>query len=200
MNFLKLLTIGARKGRIGTIPDLVTAIGESAAYLSQGSSYSYIRARSGTMGPRLMQDAGFGAGMDRCKWEGFAAMAGDLILIIETELRPHGPVSGPALKHIYRQVLAAQKMPAHRAATGWEDRITHFDLRLDTHMAQPKRGIEALCEYGASEILAFAPVEDAIREADREMVVNNVKFRVIDQMAELRKRTDWPALAAALAG
>ena len=199
MNFLKLLTIGARKGRIATIPDLVIAIGEGAAFLSQGASYSYIRARSGTMGPRLMQDAGFGAGMERCKWEGFAAMAGDLILIVETELRAHGAVSGLALKRVYREVLEAQELPSHRAVSGWEDRIAHFDLRLDAHMAQPMRGIEELCEYGAGEILAFAPVEDAIREADREMVVNNVKFRVIDYVAELRKRTDWPALAAALA-
>ena len=200
MNFLKLLTIGARKGRIASIPDLIAAIGESAAYLSQGASYSYIRARSGTMGPRLMQDSGFGAGMDRCKWEGFAAMAGDLILIVETELRPYGPVSGPALKRIYREVLDAQVMPPHRATTGWEDRIAQFDQRLDAHMAQSRRGLEELCEFGAEEMLAFAPVEDAIREADREMVVNNVKFRVIDHIDGLRKRTDWPALAAALAG
>lgn len=200
MNFLKLLTIGARKGRIASIPDLIAAIGEGAAYLSQGASYSYIRARSGTMGPRLMQDAGFGAGMDRCKWEGFAAMASDLILIVETDLRPFGPVSGPALKRIYRDVLAAQAMPPHRATKGWEDRIAQFDLRLDTHMGQSRRGVEELCEFGASEMLAFAPVEDAIREADREMVVNNVKFRFIEHIDGLRKRTDWPALAAALAG
>lgn len=199
MNFLKLLTIGARKSRIATISDLVTAIGESAAYLSQGAGYSYIRARSGTMGPRLMQDAGFGAGMERCKWEGFAAMAGDLILIVETELRGYGPVSAPTLKRLYREVLETQPLPAHRAETGWADRIDHFDLRLDAHMGQAKRGLEELCEYGAGEMLAYAPVEDAIREADREMVINNVKFRVIDHVDALRKRADWPALAAALA-
>jgi len=198
MNFMKLLTIGARRGRIGTLPELASAIGEGAAFLAQGAGYSYIRARSGLMGPRLMQDAGFGASMDRCKWEGFSAIAGDLILIVETELRPHG--SGPAdyWRRLYRAVLAAQAMPAHRASTGWSDRIAGFDLAFDAHRALPPRGVEALCEHGAEVLLAFAPVEDVIRRLDREMVVNNVKFRMIEHVDALRRRADWQALAAAI--
>ncbi len=35
MNFLKLLTIGTRKGRVRTLPELATAIGEGAAFLVQ---------------------------------------------------------------------------------------------------------------------------------------------------------------------
>lgn len=198
MNFLKMLTIGARKGRVRTLPELATAIGEGAAFLAQGASYSYIRARSGTMGPRLMQDAGFGAGMERCKWEGFAAIAGDLILIVETELRPHGSGTAGVWRRLYREVLAAQEMPAHRADTGWTDRLAAFDLALDAHRALPGRGIEELCEHSAEVLLAFAPVEDAIRDLDREMVVNNVKFRFIDHIDALRRRADWPALAAAI--
>jgi hypothetical protein len=200
MNFLRLLTIGARKGRIRTLPELAGALGEGAAFLAQGASYSYIRARSGTMGPKLMQDAGFGAGMERCKWEGFSAIAGALILIVETELRPHnpkprGPETAGIWRCIYRQVLAAQEMPAHRAVTGWADRLAEFDLRLDAHLDLPARGVEDLCEYSAETLLAFAPVEEAIRKIDHEMVVNNVKFRFIEHVDALRRRADWPALA-----
>jgi hypothetical protein len=198
MNFLRLLTIGARKGRVRTLPELAVAIGEGAAFLAQGASYSYVRARSGTMGPRLMQDAGFGAGMERCKWEAFAAIAGDLILIVETELRPHG--SGPAdlWRGLYREVLAAQEMPAHRADTGWADRLAEFDRALDAHRALPVRGVEELCAHSAGVLLAFVPVEDAIRDLDREMVLNNVTFRFIGHVDALRRRADWPALASAL--
>ncbi|MFQ5566134.1 MAG: esterase [Paracoccaceae bacterium] len=198
MSFLRLLTIGARRGRVRTLSELAAAIGEGAAYLAQGASYSYIRARSGTMGPRLMQDAAFAAGMERCKWEGFAAIAGDLILIVETELRPHG--SGPAdvWRRLYRAVLEAQEMPAHRAGTGWADRLAEFDLALDRHRALPARGIEALCTRSAEVLLTFAPVERAIRDLDREMVVNNIRFRFIDHVDALRRRADWPALASAI--
>ncbi len=198
MNFLRLLTIGARKGRVRTLPELAAAIGEGAAYLAQGASYSYIRARSGTMGPRLMQDAGFGAGMERCKWEGFAAVAGDLILIVETGLRPDAAGTAAVWRRLYRAVLAAQEMPAHRADTGWTDRLAEFDLALETHRALPARGVEALCAHSAEVLLAFAPVEQAIRDLDREMVLNNVQFRFIDQVDALRRRIDWTALASAI--
>ena len=198
MNFLKLLTIGVRKGRVRTVSELVVAIGEGAAFLAQGSSYSYIRARSGTMGPRLMQDAEFGAGMERCKWEGFAAIAGALILIVETELRPHGSGAAIVWQRLYRDVLAAQEMPAHRAGTGWTDRLAEFEMRLEAHLALPARGVEEICEHSAEILLAFAPVEEMIRKVDREMVVNNVQFRFIEYVDALRRRTDWPALAAAI--
>lgn len=198
MNPFRALTIGSRRRRIATEADLAAAIGEGAAYLAQGASYSYIRARSGTMGPRLMQDAGFGSAMDRCKWEGFAAAAGDLVLIVERDLRPHGTAPAAVWRSIYRTVLAAEAAPPHRAAEGWSDRIAEFDRRLEAHLAGPPGGIEVVSSFSAGVIMDFAPVEDAIRDLDREMVVNNVKFRFIEHVGALRLRIDWPVLAAAL--
>jgi hypothetical protein len=95
-------------------------------------------------------------------------------------------------------VLASQATPLYRAGTGWSDRLAEFDLRLDAHRALPPRGIETLCEHGAEVLLAFAPVEETIRKFDREMVVNNVKFRFIEHVDALRRRADWRALAAAI--
>lgn len=198
MEFLRTLTLGARRGGIRTPDQLAAAIGEGAAYLAQGASYSYIRARSGTMGPRLMQDERFGQGMERCKWEGFAAAAGDLILIAEAELRPYLRAGAPVWQGLYRAVLAAQPEPGHREGRGWEDRIAEFEARLADHLSAPPRGIEAICRHSAGVILEFAPVEDAIRELDREMVTNNVAFRFIEHVSDMRRRADWAALAAAI--
>lgn len=198
MDFLRLLTIGARKGRLGSLAELTVAIGEGAAYLAQGASYSYIRARSGLMGPRLMQDAAFGAAMERCKWEAFAAIAGDLVLIMETELRPHVRAPAELWRRIYREALAMQGMPEHRAGTGWDDRIAEFELRLSTHLARPDRGIEALCAHSARVLMDNAPVTEDIRALDRPMVENNVKFRFIEHVGQLRQRADWSALAASI--
>jgi len=198
MNFLRLLTIGARKDPIRTLADLIAAVSGCAAFLAQGAGYSYIRARSGLMGPRLMQDAGFGANMERCKWEGFAAIAGDLVLIVETELRPFGAVPAAVWRHAYRAALALQEVPEYRAGTGWDDRIAEFDQHLEAHLAQPARGIEALCEHGAAVLIDCAPVTEEIRALDRSMVINNVKFRCIEQVQQLRQRADWPALMASV--
>ena len=198
MNFLRALTIGERRHRVATVADLEAAVGEGAAYLAQGASYSYIRARSGMVAPRLMEDPDFGAAMDRCKWEGFAAAAGDLVLIVETELRPRAAAPGPFWRGLYRAVLAAHPVPDHRAGTGWEDRLAAFDARLDAHLTAPARGIEAIADHSARVIMDHAPVDEIIRDVDREMVMNNVKFRFIDHVTDLRRRIDWPALAAAV--
>ena len=208
MNFLRVLTIGTRRRRIATVPDLAGAVTEGAAYLAQGASYSYIRARTAMMAPRLMDDPGFRAAMERCKWEGFAAAAGDLILIVEGDLRPHGAGAAPFWRRLYREVLAAEPVPEHRAGEGsngegsagegWADRIAEFDRRLEVRLVGPPAGVEAISEHSAGVIIDYAPVEDAIREVDREMVTNNVQFRFIEHVEALRRRADWPALAAAI--
>ncbi|MDX5362300.1 MAG: esterase, partial [Alphaproteobacteria bacterium] len=72
-------------------PSAVEAIRAGAAYLAQGASYSYLRARTLLAGPRLFQDADFGFALDVCKWEAFGVAAQDLILMIEAELRPSLP-------------------------------------------------------------------------------------------------------------
>jgi hypothetical protein len=193
MEFLKTLTLGMQRNRVSDRAGLVTEIGAGAAFLAQGSGFSYIRARSGTMGPRLMQDAGFGRGMERCKWEGFAAAAGDLILIVEGGLRPRAATGPGFWQALYRDVLAAHPVPEHRP--DWSDRIAGFEGRLAAHLAAPPRGIEDICHHSAEVILEFAPVEDRIRALDHEMVTNNVKFRFIEHVDGLRKRLDWAALA-----
>lgn len=195
MDFLKTLTIGVRRRRVDSHAALVVALAEGAAFLAQGASYSYIRARSGTMGPRLMQDAGFGAGMERCKWEAFAAMLGDLTLIVETEMRPHWRFGADVWLGLYRDALGVHPLPEHRSAAGWDDRIAEFEARLDMHLASPPREISEVCRFGARVLLDFAPVDDTIRALDREMVTNNVAFRFIDQVDALRRRADWAALA-----
>ena len=199
MHFLRALTIGTRRGRIATVDELAVALGEGAAYLAQGASYSYIRARSGMVASRLMENPDFAAAMQRCKWEGFAAAAGDLSLIAEGDMRPHGAAPAPFWRRLYRDILAAEPVPPHRA--GWDDRIAEFDARLESHLegpaGAPPPGVEDIAAFSAHVIMEHAPVDETIREFDREMVMNNVKFRFIDQVTELRRRTDWPAVAAA---
>ncbi len=198
MNIFRALTLGLGRRRVSAVSDLVAATGEGAAYLAQGSSYSYIRARSGTMGPRLMQDAGFGRGMERCKWEGFAAAAQDLLLIAEGDLRPHGPVPAAVWPRLYGAVIACHPLPEHRSGRGWDDRTAEFARRLAVRLAGPPAPVEDIAGFSANVIVDFAPVEDTIRELDRPMVTNNVKFRFIEHVGALRRRTDMAALAAGL--
>ncbi|WP_187971874.1 esterase [Aquibium microcysteis] len=183
-------------------PSFVEAIRAGAAFLAQGSSFSYLRARTLLAGPKLFADADFGFALQICKWEAFAVAVQDLILILEAEMRPALPAD-PALRAaglaaLYREVLASEEIPEHRKTKGWGDVVGAFDARLAVYMEKPPLKPDAISIATALTILDHAPIDDGVREADRMMVVNNVAFRFIDCQATLRKQLDLAAFAAQL--
>lgn len=200
---MRAILFGAPRETAADWDGVAEAIRSGAAFLAQGSIYSYLRARSGTQGPRLFQDAGFGAALDLCKWEGFAVAAQDLVLILEADLRgpggvPTAPLAGP-LGALYDAALSREPVPAHRAAEGWADLSAEFRARLGFALAGPPRRTDEIATATARRLLRHAPVEDAIRLSDAEMVTNNVAFRFIDYKRRLRREIDLPALAGILA-
>lgn len=181
---------------------VVEAIRAGAAFLAQGASYSYLRARSLLAGPKLFQDADFGFALQICKWEGFAVAAQDLILIIEAEVRPLLPEPAQEraaiFSRLYREVLASESLPEHRKDRGWEDVEAEFDARLAHLMDKAPLSPDAITTATALRLLQHAPITDDVRAADKMMVVNNVAFRFIDYQATLRKRIDLAAFARQL--
>ena len=182
----------------------VETIRAGAAFLAQGSSYSYLRARTLLAGPKLFQDEGFGFALQICKWEGFAVAAQDLILIMEAEMRENLPqdpvVRAGGLLHLYRDVLASEAIPDHRKDRGWDDAIAEFQARLPVFMERAPLKPDAICTATALRLLDHAPITDDVREADKIMVLNNVAFRFIDYQATLRKRLDLVGFARELSG
>ncbi|ALV29181.1 MAG: esterase [Polymorphum sp.] len=180
----------------------VEAIRAGAAFLAQGASYSYLRARSLLAGPKLFQDADFGFALQICKWEGFAVAAQDIILIIEAEVRPLLPAPpqerAAILSRLYREVLASEDLPEHRKDRSWGDVEAEFDARLAHLMDKTPLSPDAITTATALRLLQHAPITDDVRAADKMMVVNNVAFRFIDYQATLRKRIDLPAFARQL--
>lgn len=197
--------IGALRRKRKTITDLdelAEAIRAAAAYLAQGASYSYLRARSLMAGPRLFSDEGFGGALEICKWEAFGVACQDLILILEADIRANLPQDLEDRRRVfaalYSETLAREPVPAHR--TGWDDMIGDFDLRLVSALARPPMKPDLISIATAQRILDHAPIEESVRKADEMMVVNNVAFRFIDQQAKLRGELDIDAITSKLAG
>jgi hypothetical protein len=193
----------ARPRKASAWPQFAEAVRAGAAYLAQGSSYAYLRARAGTWAPKLFSEDAFSAELDRCKWEGFAVAAQDLVLVLETETRAHlgGDRTGlaAALEALYADALALEPLPPHRAASGWEDEKAAFGARAAAAVAAPPQSADAISGATAARLLREMPVEDVIRDLDRPMVTNNVAFRFIDYQRKMRREIDMAALAAALA-
>lgn len=192
-----------KKKTITSLDELAEAIRAAAAYLAQGASYSYLRARSLMAGPRLFSDEGFGGALDICKWEAFGVACQDLILILEADIRPGLPQDIGDRKRVfaalYRNALSRESVPEHRKASGWDDMIGTFDLRLGSALAGPPMKPDQISIATAQRILDHAPIDPGVRQADEMMVVNNVAFRFIDQQAKLRGELDIEAITAELA-
>ncbi len=192
--------LSARRG--GTWPHTIEVLRSGGAYLSQGASYSYLRARTLLAGPRLFSDEDFGFALTICKWEGFGVAVQDLILILESDLRADLPADVDArargLRQLYVDVLEAEDMPEHRQETGWADMIAEFESRMPAILFAPPRAPDRIATATAERLLAHAPIEDSVREADREMVTNNTAMRFIDFQSKMRQRIDYPAFAAEL--
>jgi hypothetical protein len=141
--------------------------------------------------------------MQVCKWEGFGVAAQDLILILEADLRPGLPADpaarAPVLAALYRDVLAAEPLPDHRRTNGWSDLEHEFAGRLPVFLSRPPLRPDAISIATALRLLAHAPIDDDVREADKMMVVNNVAFRFIDYQARLRREVDLAEFATVLA-
>jgi hypothetical protein len=188
--------------RGGTWAHTVEVLRSGGAFLSQGSSYSYLRARTLLAGPRLFSDEDFGFALTICKWEGFGVAVQDLILILESDLRPGLPVDVDArirgLRQLYVDVLDTEDMPEHRLETGWTDLIAEFETRMPSILFAPPRAPDQIATATAERLLAHAPIEDSVREADREMVTNNTAMRFIDFQSKMRQRIDYLAFAEEL--
>ena len=183
--------------------NVTVAISSGAAYLSQGSSYAYLRARSLLAGPRLFQDDDFAWALQICKWEGYAVAGQDIILMIEAQIRPQLPSDAQTRKKglmdLYLAVLDTEPVPEHRTEQGWQDVITRFDQRLDAFMVNKPMKPDEIATATAMCLLEHAPIEDSVRRADETMVVNNVAFRFIELQTKLRERFDFNELAKMLA-
>lgn len=188
--------------RSGEWSHAVEVLRSGGAFLSQGASYSYLRARTLLAGPRLFSDDDFGFALTICKWEGFGVAVQDLILILESDLRDSLPTDLESrirgLRRLYRDVLAAEPVPEHRALDGWSDLIAEFEVRMPQFLSTPPRPPDRIASATADRLLAHAPIEPDVREADREMVTNNTAMRFIDYQTRMRQRLDYPAFAAEL--
>jgi hypothetical protein len=203
LNRLGEIFLGAKRPRAENWEGLAEGLRAGAAFLSQGSVYSYLRARTLLAGPKLFDNDDFVFALDICKWEGFASAAQDLILILEGDLRSYDLGDKARLPDtlvaLYEATLALEPIPSHRAEEGWGDLVAAFRQRVEQAVDNPPRNADEICTGTARVLMKHAPVEDPIRELDLPMVQNNVAFRFVDYKRRMRRDFDFPAVAAAIA-
>jgi hypothetical protein len=174
------------------------ALAGEAAHVAQSSTYAYLRARTGFMGPRLFSEKPFLEALEVTRWEAFAAVLADLFVIAEGRLRAHAGSDAQRLATRLVSTFAAElglhPPPAHRE-TGWGGLAEALAARLAEAQKHLPRTSDDIAATAGAHIFEYLPLHPDMRRPDEDLVVNSVRFRTMAGWQKLAKRTDFAAVA-----
>jgi hypothetical protein len=177
---------------IATPDALRTFLEERAALIAQKCAIDYVRGKTGLASYALFTEKTFLDALEVCRWETFAVVLGDLLIVAEGHLRGH--VAGndrsrlsDALVGLHSAVLASLPMPAHRPS-GWGDVTASFTSRLRAaSLAEPRKAAD-IASYSARRLFETLPIHSSYRELDEEPVYGSVRFRMVAVSQEMQRR------------
>jgi hypothetical protein len=187
------------RSKICRVADLRDFIASQAAFVSQKATIEYCRARAGLNWDKLFAERAFQAALEISRWEAFAAVLADLLVVVEGRLRP-SLADRPALladwlAAIGRDILARHAAPAHLPG-GWSEAEAAIRRHLaDAQLGGPRPAGEIGRTAGA-RVYETLPIHASLRGHDRELVTNNIRFGLVRAAETMTDRLDLPALAA----
>jgi hypothetical protein len=181
-----------RPAPIATADALKTFVEERASLIAQKCATDYCRGKTGLASYALFTEKPFLDAFDVCRWETFAAVLGDLLILVEGTLRPHvaaeqRPRLCEAFIKVHSDVLTSTPVPAHRPE-GWSDAVASFNERFRTaSRAEPQQALD-VADHSAKRLFDTLPIHISMRELDEEPVYGSVRFRMIAVSQEMRRR------------
>jgi hypothetical protein len=183
---------------IATADALKTFLEQRAALIAQKCAIDYCRGKTGLASYALFTEQPFLKALDVCRWEAFASVLGDLIIVAEGILRTHAKSderSGmrEALAGLYSAVLISMSPPVHQVE-GWTGAIASFRQRLTTaSLGEPQRALD-VADHSAKRLFDTLPIHSSMRALDEEVVYGAVRFRMVAVSQEMQRRIAAPDL------
>jgi hypothetical protein len=196
----RIAALTQRRPPIRTADAFCAFLAGEAAHVAQSATYDYLRARAGRMAPQLFREKPFLDALEVTRWEAFAAVLADLMVIAQNELRAHvadGALLSERLEAMHRAILGDHPVPAHRA-DGWTGHETKLSERLAATRAAPAQRADRVAGSSGMAIFKHLPLHPDVRRLDEEMVVTNVRFRILRSWETFKERVDVAAVADSL--
>jgi hypothetical protein len=193
---LKGLANLLRRRRVATAEELREFLAAEAAYLSQKSTIDYCRARAGFGWQKLTSEATFLAALEACRWQAMAAVLSDMILVTEGFLRPHAGKDLPRLAEGLGAVfhLILEHAPAPESArAAWPSLIEETRARLARAQLGSVHNPGDIAKVSGARIFELLPIHPSVRQHDREVVVNNIRFGMVAFSETLARAVETPA-------
>lgn len=199
-DLLRLLTPRRRRARVAALDDLVEFLHQRSAYMAQSTLFGYLRTRMGVGFQQFFEDERFSAQIADARLEVFVACLGDLtifaVALAGAEGRLEAPACARAAERCFGMALdraldAGDRLKAAEASAAFSRRARSVDWAA-AHVG------EAAFITSPAALSGAAPVSERIRRADREIVMNSMRFHWREVRDELRRAMEPEALAAAL--
>ena len=187
---------------VATPAALKTFVEERAALIAQKCAVDYVRGKTGLASHALFTEKPFLDALDVCRWETYAVVLGDLLIVAEGHLRPHAAGAGrsrlcDALIGLHSAALASLPVPVHRAS-GWGDVAESFIPRLRAASLAESRKAADIANHSARRLFETLPIHSSYRELDEEPVYGSVRFRMVAVSQEMQRRFASAELTAGL--
>ena len=164
------------------VQHLVDFIDTRAAYVSQITLYTYVKARAGTQYPKLFENADFLTSLKIARWHIYGAAVCDLTLFSAAQMHASGALSRDDSRSFAIDILG-------RILKGY----SQDDIPSDKFQAMGDRGKAraAVAEWemiatgpaafqsSADAVFRWAPIADALKTDDEEIVRNSIHLRWI---------------------
>lgn len=184
--------------RLQTRDELRRFVSGEASYLAQRSTYEFTRNTLAWYGQAAFGDAKFNEAFAVCRWEAFARIAADMMMIVRVQLAG-GPALDPPLVRLYADELGEYPNPAHRA-DGWLDRHSELLARFGALPDERAPDVTAMGHRTGAAIHEMAPAHSKNADEERAVLAAAITFGLISFQDRLPRRLDVPALRQALGG
>ena len=186
-----LRTIGFMKDSpLTTRQQLYDFIDSRAAFVSQVTLYTYVKARAGTQYPKLFQDADFLTSLRIARWHIYGAAICDLGLFAIAQLKRDGGLNDKAAQDLAIKMLDGILLdynqddidPQVFAAMGDSGKQRASFANWDVIADGP-----AAFQSSSDAVFRWAPIADALKNDDEEIVRNSIHLRWIGVRRDLKE-------------
>ena len=177
---------------------LVEYISKNAAYVSQVTLYTYVKARAGTQYPKLFENADFLTSLRIARWHIYGAAVCDLTLFSAAQLFVHAGFSAEKSRDFAADIL--------------DDILLNYpqdDIDNSQFDAMCTRGKQraavadwetiatgpAAFQSSSDAVFRWAPIADELKCDDEEIVRNSIHLRWIGVRRDLKDVFQHAAIA-----
>jgi hypothetical protein len=186
-----LRTIGFIKDPpLKTRQQLYDFIDSRAAFVSQVTLYTYVKARAGTRFPKLFQNDNFLTSLRIARWYVYGAAICDLGLFAIAQLKRGGGLNDKAAQELAIEMLDGILLnydqddinPRDFAAMGENGKQRAAFANWDVIAEGP-----AAFQSSSDAVFRWAPIADELKNNDEEIVRNSIHLRWIGVRRDLKE-------------